>query len=143
MFDSSIQPFLYVAILRIFRYLTLPSSEILFKIYSTLKHKRRRKSGNACYHSVQDLLSSSFPCKYVKIKVHRILSLTCFYGCEISYLTRRKEHRLKVFENRVLRKIFGPKREEITGEWRKLRYAELYGTCRSTIARVIKTRRMI
>jgi hypothetical protein len=57
---------------------------------------------------------------------------------------RRKEHRLKVFENRVLRKIFGPKRGEITGEWRRLHYAGMYDTYHSpSIIRVIKSRRMI
>jgi hypothetical protein len=42
------------------------------------------------------------------------------YGCETWYLTLREEHRLRVFENRMLRRIFGPKRNEVTGEWRKL-----------------------
>jgi hypothetical protein len=43
-----------------------------------------------------------------------------FYGCETWYLTIREEHRMRVFENKVLRRIFGPKREEVTGGWRKL-----------------------
>ena len=47
------------------------------------------------------------------------------YGCETWSLTLREEHRLRVFENKVLRKIFGAKKEEITGEWRKLHNAEL------------------
>jgi hypothetical protein len=42
------------------------------------------------------------------------------YGCETWSLTLREEHRLRMFENRVLRRIFGPKRDEMTGEWRKL-----------------------
>jgi hypothetical protein len=48
------------------------------------------------------------------------------YGCEIWSLTLREEHRLRVFENRVLRRIFGPKRGEITGSWRKLHNEELH-----------------
>ena len=47
------------------------------------------------------------------------------YGCETWSLTLREEHRLRVFENRVLRRIFGPKRDEVTGEWRKLHNEEL------------------
>jgi hypothetical protein len=47
------------------------------------------------------------------------------YGCETWSLTLRKEHRLRVFENKVLRRIFGPKRDEVTGEWRKLHNEEL------------------
>jgi hypothetical protein len=48
------------------------------------------------------------------------------YGCEILSLTLREEHRLRVSENRVLRRIFGPKRDEVTGEWRKLHNEELH-----------------
>jgi hypothetical protein len=48
------------------------------------------------------------------------------YGCETWSLTLREEHRLKVYENRVLRRIFGPKRDEVTGEWRKLQSEELH-----------------
>jgi hypothetical protein len=47
------------------------------------------------------------------------------YGCETWFLALRKEHRLRVFENRVLRRIFGSKRDEVTGEWRKLHNKEL------------------
>jgi hypothetical protein len=47
------------------------------------------------------------------------------YGCETWSLTLREEHRLRVLENRVLRRIFGPKRDEVTGEWRKLHNEEL------------------
>jgi hypothetical protein len=48
------------------------------------------------------------------------------YGCETWYVTLREEHRLRVFENRVLRGMFGPKRDEVTGEWRKLLSGELH-----------------
>jgi hypothetical protein len=51
--------------------------------------------------------------------------MVVLYGCETWSLTLREEHRLRVFENRVLRRIFGPKREEVTGEWRRLRNEEL------------------
>jgi hypothetical protein len=65
------------------------------------------------------------------------------YGCETWSLTLKEEHRLKVFENRVLRRIFGPKREEVTGEWRKLRNEELHDLYSSTSTiRIMKSRRM-
>jgi hypothetical protein len=83
--------------------------------------KSRLKSGNACYHSVQNLLSSSLLSKNVKIKIYRTIILpVVLYGCETWSLTLREECRLRVFENRVLRRIFGPKRDEVTGEWRRL-----------------------
>jgi hypothetical protein len=65
------------------------------------------------------------------------------YGCETWSLTLRGERRLRVFENRVLRRLFGPKRDEITGEWRKLHNEELHDLYSSPyIVRVIKSRRM-
>jgi hypothetical protein len=61
------------------------------------------------------------------------------YGWETWFLTLREEHRLRVFENRVLRRIFGPKRDEVTGEWRKLRNEELRDLYSSlSIIRIIK-----
>jgi len=88
--------------------------------------KSRFKSGNACYHSVQNLLSSSLLSKNTKIKIYRNIILhVVLYGCETWFLTLREERSLRVFENRVLRKIFGHKREEVTGEWRKLHNEEL------------------
>ena len=66
------------------------------------------------------------------------------YGCETWSLTLREERRLRVFENRVLRKIFGPKRDEVTREWRKLHNEELNDLYSSpNIVRVIKLRIMI
>ena len=78
--------------------------------------KSRLKSGNACYLSVQYLLSSSLLSKNLKIKVYRTIILTSFLtGCETWSLILREEPRLRVFESRVLRRIFGPKRDEVTG----------------------------
>jgi len=74
--------------------------------------KRRLNSGNASYHSVQNLWSSHLISKRLKTKIYKPVILpVVLYGCETWSLTLRKEHRLRVFENRVLRKIFGPKRE--------------------------------
>src|SRR5215471_4767172 len=83
--------------------------------------KSRLKLGNACYHSVQNLLSSRLLSKNLKIKMYRTIILpVVLYECETWSLTLREERRLRVFENRVLRRVFGPKRDEVTGEWRKL-----------------------
>jgi len=67
--------------------------------------------------------------KNTKIKIHRTIVLPfVLYGHETWSLTLRKEHRLRVFENRVLRRILRTKRDEVTGEWRKLHYEELICT---------------
>jgi hypothetical protein len=79
--------------------------------------KRRLNSGNACYHSVQSLLSSRLLAKNLQIGKYKTIILPVFlYGCETWSLTLREEHRLSLFENRVLRRIFGPKKHEVTGE---------------------------
>ena len=71
--------------------------------------------GNACYYSVQNLLSSSLLSKKLKVKIYRTIILPVLYGCETWSLTLRKERGLRVFENWVLRRVFGPKRDEVTG----------------------------
>ena len=88
--------------------------------------KGRLKLGNACYHLVQNLLSSSLLYKYWKIKIYRNIILPIVLnGCETWLLTLREECRLRVFENRVLRRVFGPRRDEVTEEWGKLHNKEL------------------
>jgi len=93
---------------------------------------------------VQNLLFSSLLSKHLNIKIYRTIILpVVLYGCENLSLTLREERRLRVFENRVLRRTFGPKRDEVTGEWRKLRNEELNNLYSSpNIMRVIKSRRM-
>jgi hypothetical protein len=81
--------------------------------------KTKLKSGNACYHSVQNRLSSVSLSSNTKIKIYRNRILVVdLNGCETWSLTLREERRLRVSENRVLR-IFWPKRDEVIGEWRK------------------------
>jgi hypothetical protein len=66
-------------------------------------------------------LPSRLLSRNVKVKIYKTIILPVdLYGCETWSLTPREENRLRVFENRVLRRIFGPKRDEMTGEWRKL-----------------------
>jgi hypothetical protein len=76
----------------------------------------RLKLGNACYHSAQNLLFSSLLSKNVKLKIYRTIILPAVvYGCKTWSLPLKEESRLRVFENRVLRRIFGPRRAEVTG----------------------------
>jgi hypothetical protein len=99
--------------------------------------KSRLNSGNACYHSVLKLLAS-------RLLIYKIIVRPAvLYGCETWSLTLRKEHRLRVFENRVVRRIFGPKWGEVTGEWRKLHNRELHNLYSSPdVIGQIKSRRM-
>jgi hypothetical protein len=84
------------------------------------ENKNRLKSGNTCYHSVQNLLSSSLLSKNVNIMIYPSIILPVLCGCETWSLTLREEYRLRIFENRVLRRIFRPMRDEVTGEWIRL-----------------------
>ena len=77
--------------------------------------KSRLTAGNACYYSVQTLSSSRLLSKNSKIKIYKTIILpVMLYGCETLSLTLMEESRLRVFENRILRRIFGPKRDEKT-----------------------------
>ena len=89
-------------------------------------------------------LSSRLLPKNLKIKVYRTIILSVvLYGCETWSLTLREERKLRVFENMVLRRIFGPRRGEVTGEWRRLHNEDLNNLYSSpNIVRVIKSRRM-
>ncbi|KAJ4437069.1 hypothetical protein ANN_17204 [Periplaneta americana] len=104
--------------------------------------KHRINMGNACYYSVEKLLSSSLLSKNLKVRIYKTVILpVVLYGCETWTLTLKEEHRLKVFENKVLRKIFRAKRDEVTGEWRKLHNTELHALYSSPdIIRNIKSR---
>ena len=84
-------------------------------------------------------MSSSLLSESRNIKIYRIIILPFFCGCETCSLTVRDERRLRAFENRVLWRIFGPKWDEVKGEWRKLHNEELHGLYSSpNIVRVIK-----
>jgi hypothetical protein len=95
------------------------------------------KTGNACYHSVHNLLPSSLLTKNIKIEIYSTIILpVVLFGCETWSLTLKDEHRLRVFDNRVLR-------DEVTGEWRKLHNEELNDVYSSpNIARVLRSKRM-
>ena len=117
------------------------TSDNQYRCYDQRIHKDikcRLKSGNACYHSVQHLLSSTLLSKNVEIEIYRTIILpVVLYGC------MKEECRLRVFKNRVLRWISGPKRDEVTGHWRRLHNKELYALYYSpNIIRVIVSRKM-
>jgi hypothetical protein len=89
--------------------------------------KRKLNSGNASYHSVWNILSSSFQSKNLNIRIYiDITTRVVVCGCDTWSLTQRGIHKLRMFDNRVLRKIFGPKRKEVTGECRRLHNKELF-----------------
>jgi hypothetical protein len=89
-------------------------------------------------------LSSSLLSKNVKVRIYKTIILpVVLYGCVTWSLTVREEHKLRVFENRVLRRIFGPKTDGVTERWRKLHNEELHKLYSSqSIIRIIKSRRM-
>jgi hypothetical protein len=105
--------------------------------------KSRLNLGNICYYSVQNLLSSHLISKNLKIKICKTVILPIvLYGYETWSLTLTEEHRLRDFENRALRRICGPKREEDRSR-RKLHNDELHSLYSSpNIVRVIKSRSM-
>ena len=100
--------------------------------------------GNACYYSLEKIVSSRLLSKKLKVKTYKTITLpVVLYGCETWSLTLREEHGLRVFENNVLRKMFGAKKDEITGGWRKLHNAELHALYYSpNIIRSLKSRRL-
>ena len=93
---------------------------------------------------MQNLLSFSLLSKNLKTKVYRTIILSVvLYGCEIWSLTLREERRLRVFENRVMRRVFGLKGDKVTREWRKFYNEELNDSYSSpNTVRVIKSKRM-
>jgi hypothetical protein len=102
--------------------------------------RSKLNSGNACYHAVQNLPSSRLLSKIVKVKIYKaVVSPIVLYGYETWSLTLREEHRLKVFENRVLNRIFGPKRDEVAGGCRRVHNEEQHSLYSSPdIIRIIK-----
>jgi hypothetical protein len=102
--------------------------------------KTRLNLRNACCHSLQNLLSSFHVSKNLKVKIHKIIIFhVVLYRCKTWSLTIREEHRLRLYEKRVLRRTFGHKREEVAGGWRRLDNEELhYLFFLSNIVRLIK-----
>jgi hypothetical protein len=88
--------------------------------------KKRLDSGNGCHHSGQNLLSSCLLSKNLKIRICKtIILIVVLYECETWYLTLKKEQKLRVFENNVLRRIFGLNRDGVIEGWRKLHNEKL------------------
>ncbi|KAJ4435453.1 hypothetical protein ANN_18068 [Periplaneta americana] len=139
--------------------INLPSREKMYRFYAPAASKTSRKRFDlkyyslflivAKYHKVDSLrhrknkfgttFTSHFSCDESRSFILPIV----LYGCETWTLTLREEQRLRVFENKVLRKVFGAKRDEVTGEWRKLHNTELHAFYSSSdIIRNIKSRRL-
>ena len=79
--------------------------------------KCRLQSGNTCYYLVQNLTSSSLLSKNIKVQIYGTNFPFVLYGCDTWSPTVSEEHRLEMFQNMVLRKVFGPTRDKVTGEW--------------------------
>jgi hypothetical protein len=89
--------------------------------------ERRLNSGDDCYHSVQDFLFSRMLSKNLKIRMYKSIILpVVLHGCETWFLILKEEYRMRVLPKRVLRRIFGTKRDGVTGGWRKLHNEELH-----------------
>ena len=121
-----------------FKYLGTNRNEVHKEIKHTLN------SGNACYYALQGLLLSHLLSKNIKLKICKKVFLpVILYGCETWTLTLREEKRLQIFENKVLRKIFGTRRDDQTGECIRLHNGELhdlYG--KPNIIRIVESRRL-
>jgi hypothetical protein len=89
------------------------------------KIKRKLNSSSACYHSDQNLLSCHLRSQSIKNKIYKFIICLYFRICESWSVTLREHHVLKVFENKVLRRVFGPKRDEIIAGKRKFHNAKL------------------
>jgi hypothetical protein len=106
--------------------------------------KSRLNSRNACYRSNQNLLSSHLLSRNVKMRIYKTAVLpVALHGCQTSSLALRKEQRLRVFENRMLRRLFRPTSGEVAGGWRKLHNEELHHLYSSpNVNRIMNSRRM-
>jgi hypothetical protein len=108
-----------------------------------MKIKEQTKFRECLLPFASETLSSRLLSRNIKVKIYKTIILpVVLYGCETWYLTLREEHRLRVFENRVLRRIFRPERDEVTREWRKLHSEELNSLYCSPNITQIKSRRM-
>jgi hypothetical protein len=104
----------------------------------SVRHKPLFSDQNTARCVRFETTGTSVICHFILVLAYQIL-----YGCGTWSLTLREEHRLRVFENRVLRRIFGPKRDKVTGGWRKLHNEELHKLYSSpSVIRMIKSRRM-
>jgi hypothetical protein len=107
-----------------FKYLGMTPTELYCKEEEI---KSKLNSGNACYHSLDKLLCYHLLSKDIKIYVYTTINFFCFLEeCDTWSVILRTEHRLRVCENRVMRKIFGLKRKQGIGDWRKLQHEELH-----------------
>jgi hypothetical protein len=117
---------------------------VLFREIKLRKHLNRERETNIgiLTYMCVDVSSTRIYCSFIFLTKTIVLPVV-FNGCETWSLTLSKEHRLKVFENRMLRKIFGPKRDEMIGGWRKLHNKELHNLYYSpNMIRISKSRRM-